>query len=163
MSMSFAEGHREACCARYPLRARTKGQIIGDRISHALSSPVLDLGALFRPRPHSKDVFSAAGERLSSNAVPFPRPLLLLGDARTLLRRRKLCQKSCAISGVHPKVFEFRHLCRTVVTLLSIISEIEIHCKLGNKEQAVKIWRRMAEYNADAKDIFEARYDSLLN
>jgi hypothetical protein len=35
-------------------------------------------------RRRRKDFERAAGER-DSNAVPFPRPLLLLGDARTLL------------------------------------------------------------------------------
>src|SRR6202007_1528054 len=34
----------------------------------------------------------AAGDG-DSNAVPFPRSLLLLGDAKTLLRKRKLCPK----------------------------------------------------------------------
>src|SRR4029077_10032594 len=38
-----------------------------------------------------------------SNAVPFPRPLLLLGDARTLLGKWKLCPKKlCQLRG-HPK------------------------------------------------------------
>lgn len=54
--------------------------------------------------------------------------------------------------------YKFRHLSRTVITLLGIVSEIEMHCKLNNKEQAIKIWERMAEYSADAKDIYEARY-----
>ncbi len=35
-----------------------------------------------------------------SNAVLFPRPLVLLGDARTLLRKRKLGPKKlCQLSG----------------------------------------------------------------
>jgi hypothetical protein len=35
-----------------------------------------------------------------SDAVPFPRPLLLLGDAGTLLRKRKLCPKKlCHLRG----------------------------------------------------------------
>src|SRR6266702_6513733 len=37
---------------------------------------------------------------MDSNAVPFPRPLLLLGDARTLLGKRKLCPKKlCHFRG----------------------------------------------------------------
>ena len=58
--------------------------------------------------------------------------------------------------------YKFRHVCRTVVTLLGIVSEIEIHCNLTNKEQAVKIWERLVEYSADAKDIYEARYKASL-
>ncbi len=54
--------------------------------------------------------------------------------------------------------YKFRHFCRTVLTLLGIISEIELRCKLGNIEQASKIWKRLAERNADAKDIYDARY-----
>ena len=59
--------------------------------------------------------------------------------------------------------YKFRHLSRTVITLLGIISEIEMHCKLNNKEQAIKIWEQMAEYSADAKDIYEARYKAGLS
>jgi hypothetical protein len=58
--------------------------------------------------------------------------------------------------------YKFRHYCRTVTILLGIVSEIENHCKLNNKEQAVKVWERLAEYNADAKDIYEARYKAML-
>jgi hypothetical protein len=58
--------------------------------------------------------------------------------------------------------YKFRHFCRTVITLLGIISEIEIHCNLNNREQAVKIWQRLAEYNADAKDVFDAHYKTRL-
>jgi hypothetical protein len=35
--------------------------------------------------------------------------------------------------------YKFHHYCRTILTLLGIISEIEIHCNLNNKEQAVKV------------------------
>ena len=47
---------------------------------------------------------STASERTAgegdSNAVPFPRPLLLLGDAKTPLRKRKLCPKKlCRLRG----------------------------------------------------------------
>lgn len=59
--------------------------------------------------------------------------------------------------------YKFQHLSRTVITLLGIVSEIEMHCKLNNKEQAIKIWERMAEYSADAKDVYEARYKAGLS
>jgi hypothetical protein len=58
--------------------------------------------------------------------------------------------------------YKFMHLCRTVVTLLGIFSEIEMHCRLDNSEQLSKIWKRLSEYNADAKDVYEARYQSTL-
>ena len=46
-----------------------------------------------------KNSKGTAGEG-DSNAVPFPSPLLLLGDARTLLRKRKLCPKKlCQLRG----------------------------------------------------------------
>ncbi len=45
---------------------------------------------------------------------------------------------------------------------LGVVSEIENHCNLNNKEQASKIWQRLAEYNADAKDIYEIRYKTML-
>ena len=53
-------------------------------------------------REQRKD-FERAAEDGDSNAVPFPRPLLLLEDARTLLQKRKLCPKICATKGVHPR------------------------------------------------------------
>jgi len=58
--------------------------------------------------------------------------------------------------------YKFRNFCRTVVALLGIVSEIEVHCNLGNREQAAKVWQRLADKNADAKDVYEARYKSLL-
>ncbi len=58
--------------------------------------------------------------------------------------------------------YKFRHFCRTVIALLGIVSEIELHCKLNNREQAAKVWERLATKNADAKDIYEARYKSSL-
>ncbi len=58
--------------------------------------------------------------------------------------------------------YKFHHSYRTILTLLGIISEIEIHCTLNNKEQTVKVWERLAEYHADTKDIYEARYKATL-
>ena len=50
-------------------------------------------------RERRKDFERAAGDG-DSNAVPFPRPLLLLEDARTLLQKRKLCPKNlCHLRG----------------------------------------------------------------
>ena len=59
--------------------------------------------------------------------------------------------------------YKFLHFSRTVITLLGIVSEIEMHCKLDNKQQAIKICERMAEYSADAKDVYEARYKAGLS
>src|SRR6266566_669561 len=48
---------------------------------------------------NKKSSIRTAGDG-DSNAVPFHRPLLLLGDARTLLRKRKLCPKKlCHLRG----------------------------------------------------------------
>ena len=54
--------------------------------------------------------------------------------------------------------FKFRHYFHTVIILAGIISEIEMHCKLGNAEQIGKVWQRMAEWNSNARDIYEFRY-----
>ena len=56
--------------------------------------------------------------------------------------------------------YKFRQVSRIVVTLLGIISEIELLCNLNNATQIVKIWLRLAAKNADAKECFEARYKS---
>jgi hypothetical protein len=73
-------------------------------------------------RERRKDLERAAGDG-DSNAVPFPRPLLLLGDARTLLRKRKLCPKKlCHLRGsslttpaVSRGVFSFFYLVGSLV------------------------------------------------
>jgi hypothetical protein len=57
--------------------------------------------------------------------------------------------------------FKFRNFFQTVITLLGIISEIEMYCKLGNAEQIAKVWQRMAARNHDARDIYEARYKAI--
>src|SRR5260370_39183031 len=65
-------------------------------------------GILLSGHQHGSPPFNVAGPLIScltfgvhsTNAVPFPRPLLLLGDARTLLRKRKLCpKKMCQLRG----------------------------------------------------------------
>lgn len=67
-----------------------------------------------------------------------------------------------AIEGRTIHQYKYMHVFHTVVAVLGIISEIEIHCKLGNIEQVRKVWRIMAHNNPDAKDVYEARYKSLL-
>jgi hypothetical protein len=57
--------------------------------------------------------------------------------------------------------YKFEQFCRTVVTLLGIVSEIEMHCKLNNREQISKVWTILAGYNADAKDVYELRYQPM--
>jgi hypothetical protein len=59
--------------------------------------------------------------------------------------------------------YKFRQLCRTVVNLLGIVSEIEMYCGLNNREQLVKVWTILAGYNTDAKDVYEMRYKTMLN
>jgi len=54
--------------------------------------------------------------------------------------------------------FKFRHYFHTVIILTGIISEIEMHCKLGNAAQVGKVWQRMAAWNSNARDIYEFRY-----
>jgi hypothetical protein len=54
--------------------------------------------------------------------------------------------------------YKFNHYSRTVITVLGIVSEIEMHCNLNNKEQITKVWQRLAEYSPDAKEIYAARY-----
>lgn len=58
--------------------------------------------------------------------------------------------------------YKFRHFCRTVLTLLGIASEIELYCKMNNQEQLSKVWTILAGYNADAKDVYQTRYQALL-
>jgi hypothetical protein len=80
---------------------------------------------------------------------------LLLADVGPEDHRKTVEERS-----IHQ--YKFRHACITVVILLGIISEIELHCNLNNKDQAVKVWERLADYSHDAKDVYEARYKFLL-
>jgi hypothetical protein len=58
--------------------------------------------------------------------------------------------------------YKFRPYCRTVLTVLGIVSEVELCCKLNNQEQLVRVWTILAGYNPDTKDVYEARYRALL-
>ena len=53
---------------------------------------------------------------------------------------------------------KFRNLFHTVITSVGIISEIEMHCQLGNAEQVAKMWKRITAHNHAARDIYELRY-----
>jgi hypothetical protein len=59
--------------------------------------------------------------------------------------------------------YKFRHYCRTVVAILGIASEIELFGKFGNHEHAAKVWSLLAGYNADARDVYQMRYQELLS
>ena len=66
------------------------------------------------------------------------------------------------IESRHIHQYKFRHLCRTVLALLGILSEIELYCKMNNSEQLVKVWTILAGYNQDTKDVYVERYQALL-
>jgi hypothetical protein len=78
---------------------------------------------------------------------------LLLSDIGPEHLRKKIEDRT-----IHQ--YKFHHYSRTVITVLGIVSEIEMHLNLNNKEQIAKVWRRIAEYSPDAKEIYEARYKS---
>jgi len=56
----------------------------------------------------------------------------------------------------------FPHYCRTVLTVLGIVSEIELYCKLNNREQLLRVWTTLAGLHADTKDVYQVRYQGLL-
>jgi hypothetical protein len=58
--------------------------------------------------------------------------------------------------------YKFRHYCRTVLALLGIVSETELYCQLNNRDQLVRVWTTLAGFNADTKDVYQARYQALL-
>lgn len=58
--------------------------------------------------------------------------------------------------------YKFRQFCRTVLTVLGVLSEVELYCHLNNREQLVKVWSLLAGYNADVKDVYVERYQLLL-
>ena len=51
---------------------------------------------------------------------------------------------------------------RTVLTVLGIVSEIELYCKLNNREQLLRVWTTLAGLHADTKDVHQVRYQGLL-
>ncbi len=57
--------------------------------------------------------------------------------------------------------YKFRLVLRTMVVLLGTISEIEMFRNYPDKAQVAAVWRLLAEYNDDAKDVFEQRYRTL--
>ena len=88
-----------ALCAGLPIpgRIRTQGRK-SDRKSRRNDRGFCE------QRERGKDFEGAAGDG-DSDAVPFPRPLLLLEDARTLLQKRKLCPNDLCHERGSPQKF----------------------------------------------------------
>src|SRR5215469_16495769 len=88
-----------ALCAglSIPRRIRVQGRMSGRK------SRCNDRG-FGEQKERQKDFEGAAGD-WDSDAVPFPRPLLLLEDARTLIQKRKLCPNDLCHERGSPQIF----------------------------------------------------------
>jgi hypothetical protein len=55
--------------------------------------------------------------------------------------------------------YRYQQISRSVIITLAIATEINKYCNLGNEEKANFLWTVLAEYSAEAKEMYEARYD----
>jgi hypothetical protein len=51
---------------------------------------------------------------------------------------------------------------RLLIAVLGVLSEIENRCKLGDKEQLVKVWTLFNQLSADGREVYERRYKEML-
>jgi hypothetical protein len=58
--------------------------------------------------------------------------------------------------------YEARHLGRTLMTVLAILTEIDAQFKLNNHAAAAYIWRVLVDYLPEAKEMYQERYQSML-
>jgi hypothetical protein len=55
-------------------------------------------------------------------------------------------------------MYRYQHFSRTAITALAIATEINRHYKLQNDEQVEYLWTIFAEFSAEGKEMFDARY-----
>jgi hypothetical protein len=58
--------------------------------------------------------------------------------------------------------YRFTQISRTAVVTLAIATEIDAHCRLRNNDAISYLWNIFADYVAEAKEMFEQRYEKLL-
>lgn len=58
--------------------------------------------------------------------------------------------------------YRFRHFTRMLTTVLAIASEVDVFCKLNNREALTRMWVVLGGYVAEATDIYKMRYQSML-
>jgi hypothetical protein len=58
--------------------------------------------------------------------------------------------------------FKFKHVTRTFVLALAILSEIEAFCGLGNRETLQRVWELLRAHAEEADDVYGERYQVLL-
>jgi hypothetical protein len=58
--------------------------------------------------------------------------------------------------------YRFMHTSRTAIVTLAIATEIEVHHKLGYKDDALYLWTVFGDYVEEAKEMFAHRYEERL-
>ena len=58
--------------------------------------------------------------------------------------------------------YHFIHFSRAAFVTLAIATEIDVHCKLGYKDDALYLWGAFSESVVEAKEMFGQRYEKLL-
>jgi hypothetical protein len=58
--------------------------------------------------------------------------------------------------------YHFIHFSRTAIVTLAIATEIDVHYKLNYRDDALYLWSTFGDYVAEGKEMFEHRYEKLL-
>jgi hypothetical protein len=59
------------------------------------------------------------------------------------------------------KQYRFVHITRLAFTVLAIATEIDMFCRLGNRDSTAYLWVMFSEHVPEAKELWEQRYQSL--
>ena len=58
--------------------------------------------------------------------------------------------------------YHFQQFSRTAIVTLAIATEVDVHFGLGNDRAAAYLWNVFADYTAEAREMLQHRYNSLL-
>jgi hypothetical protein len=59
--------------------------------------------------------------------------------------------------------YRYHQFSRTAIVALAISTEADVHLRLRNRDALWQLWKIFGEYSAEATEMFERRYESLLD
>jgi hypothetical protein len=66
------------------------------------------------------------------------------------------------VEGRMLQQFTFKHLSRTFILVLAVLSEIDSFCQLDNRNDLVRVWGILSGYSEEADDVYNERYRDML-
>jgi hypothetical protein len=66
------------------------------------------------------------------------------------------------VEGRMLQQFKFKHLSRTFILVLAVLSEVDSFCHLDNRGALVRVWKILSGYSEEADDVYKERYQDML-